>query len=231
MQPILIFRHIEHEGPGFFGNFLEQRQIPFEMVRIDAGDNVPDTVENASALVFMGGAMSVNDPLPWITDEIRLIKMAIEKEMPVLGHCLGGQLIAKTLGGQIRPNNVTEIGWHNTRKVDNDMSQDWLKDIDNEVELFHWHSETFSIPHGATPLLESEFCENQAFVYGKCLAMQCHIEMTEDLVMKWVNEDQGRSMTSASVQSANEMLENLPIRVSKLNNIASHIYTRWLKGL
>jgi len=231
MNPVLIFRHIEHEGPGYFGDFLRERQIPTEMVCIDAGDKVPASLDNISALVFMGGAMSVNDPLPWIADEVRLIQRAIDDDIPVLGHCLGGQLIAKALGGEVTRNNTTEIGWHATARIDNAESSNWLAGLADDMELFHWHSETFSIPLGATPILKSEFCVNQAFVYGKTLALQCHVEMTEALVRKWVIEDGGQLSVSASVQSGEQMLDRIADRISKLNQVADTLYSKWIQGL
>jgi len=231
MPPVLIFRHIAHEGPGYFGDFLDQQQIPYEIICIDANDSVPDRLDGIPALVFMGGAMSVNDPLPWIGKEIHLIQMAVEKGVPVLGHCLGGQLIAKALGAEVKPNLVTEIGWHKAEKLDNPAAEDWLDGLADSLELFHWHSETFSTPAGATRILKSSFCDNQAFIYGNCLAMQCHIEMTAPMVMQWVAEAGDTLSSSASVQSTDEILRDLRQRVSSLNRIADRIYTRWQQGL
>jgi GMP synthase-like glutamine amidotransferase len=201
------------------------------MVCVDAGEPVPGSLEGASGLVFMGGPMSVNDPLPWIEDEIRVIQDAIEEDIPVLGHCLGGQLMARAMGAVVKRNMVTEIGWHNTVRIDNPASRDWLRGLDDELELFHWHGETFSVPRGATPILKSRNCDNQAFVYGKSLAMQCHIEMTEALVRKWAAGGIDELTASDSVQSAEEMQQDLAVRVQGLNRIADTIYNRWIKGL
>ena len=228
MSTVLIFRHIQHEGPGYLGDFLVQKGIPYQTIRVDEGEPVPVSPEGATALVFMGGPMSVNDPLPWIADEINLIQQAIEQGIPVLGHCLGGQLLAVALGAKVYANPVTEIGWHRATRVENAESGDWLAAIPEEAELFHWHGETFDIPAGATPLLQSRFCPNQAFVYRNCLGLQCHIEMTEPLVRKWVEESRGKLQASASVQSGDEMLNDLASRIRRLNRIADTIYSRWL---
>lgn len=230
LSPVLIFRHIQHEGPGYLGDFLQHRNIPYEMIHVDEGDPVPATPDGASALVFMGGPMSVNDPLPWIADEISLIQQAVKRNIPVLGHCLGGQLMAKALGATVRANPVTEIGWHPTARIDNAESRDWLSVIPDSAELFHWHGETFDIPAGATPLLQSRFCTNQAFIYRNSLAFQCHIEMTAPLVEKWVAESRNELQVSESVQSAAQMLHDLSARITRLNRIADTIYTRWLSG-
>ncbi len=230
MSPVLIFRHIAHEGPGYLGDFLEHRQIPYRMICVDHGEAVPTSLGQAPALVFMGGPMSVNDPLPWIRYELELIRQALGQGIPVLGHCLGGQLLAKALGASVHANPVTEIGWHLGSRIDNAASRDWLAAIPAAAELFHWHGETFDIPVGATPLLQSRFCPNQAFVYGNSLGFQCHIEMTATLVEKWVEESRGELRVSDSVQSEQEMLRDLHARIGRLNRIADTIYSRWLAG-
>jgi GMP synthase-like glutamine amidotransferase len=111
MKPIYIFRHQEYEGPGYLQQVLHQHQLPYQIFYIDQGETVPSNIEHCSALVFMGGPMSVNDELPWIAPELHLIRDAVAKHLPVLGHCLGGQLISKALGGKITANAVKEIGW------------------------------------------------------------------------------------------------------------------------
>ncbi|MCG8324358.1 MAG: type 1 glutamine amidotransferase, partial [Thiotrichales bacterium] len=111
MKPVRIFRHIEFEGPGYLGEFLTRRNIPFEVIAVDQGDNIDPDPGNASALVFMGGPMSVNDELDWIDLELNLIRNAYSRDIPMLGHCLGGQLISRALGAEVIQNPVREIGW------------------------------------------------------------------------------------------------------------------------
>lgn len=227
MKPIYIFRHLACEGPGYLAETLRRRALPFEVIAIDQGAAVPADPNDASALVFMGGSMSVNDPLPWLAAEVQLIRHAHTIGMPVLGHCLGGQLIAKALGAEVRPNAVKEIGWHAVEQTAG--AGEWLADLPPHFEVFHWHGETFSLPAGATPLLRSMWCEQQAFAVGNALALQCHIEMTSDMVQEWVELGRNELQpASASVQSAHAMLERLPQRVAELQQIADVIYDRWL---
>ena len=111
MLPVAIFRHAPTEGPGYFAIFLEQHGIPWRLIAIDEGEPVPATANGFSGLCFMGGPMSVNDPLPWIGEELALIRRAHEARVPVLGHCLGGQLMARALGGAVVLNRYKEIRW------------------------------------------------------------------------------------------------------------------------
>ena len=115
MKPVAIFRHLAVEGPGYFATYLTQRDVPWRLVRIDEGEAVPGDPLQWSGLVFMGGPMSANDDLPWIGEELALIRAAVDCEVPVLGHCLGGQFMAKALGGEVTRNAVKEIGWGGSR--------------------------------------------------------------------------------------------------------------------
>ena len=99
MKPVAIFRHLPIEGPGYFATFLDNNHIPWRLIKIDAGEKPPTSIAEFSGLVFMGGPMSVNDDLPWIENSLTLIRQADTDDVPVLGHCLGGQLMAKALWG------------------------------------------------------------------------------------------------------------------------------------
>lgn len=232
MQEILIFRHAPHEGPGYLAEYLDRRRRPWRLIRIDRNDPVPTSIDGVPGIVFMGGPMSVNDPLTWIPKVTDLIRQAVAADVPVLGHCLGGQLISKALGGTITRNPVKEIGWLPVTRVDGAIAQDWLDGLPHEFEVFHWHGESFSIPPGATCLLASRDCPNQAFVIGKTLAFQCHIEMTGDMVREWtrIGADE-LAPACATVQNPQTMTANLDERVARLQGLAVKIYDRWIQGL
>jgi GMP synthase-like glutamine amidotransferase len=154
MLPVLIFRHSPTEGPGYFATFLDRHGIPWRLVRIDAGDAVPDNLNGVSGVCLMGGPMSVNDDLPWIPPLLALIREAVASDIPVIGHCLGGQLMARALGGTVGPNPVKEIGWGDVRITDAKAARPWLGDVTAPILAFHWHGETFTPPPGATTILE-----------------------------------------------------------------------------
>ena len=228
-----IFRSARTEGPGYFATYLERRSIPWQLVALDSGEPVPRDARRFSGLVFMGGPMSVNDDLPWIAPALELARDAVRKDVPVIGHCLGGQLMAKAFGGAVRASPVKEIGWGEVRVADNAVAREWLGEL-QAFESFHWHGETFSIPPGATRVLESPHCANQAFALGKHLGMQCHVEMTEELVRLWLGSgaDEIRSSrASPAVQSPEQIEKDLSPRLDRLHQVANRLYDRWIEGL
>jgi len=230
----LIFRHFPTEGPGYFARFLDRQGIPHRTIKIDEGESVPESIADIPGLVLMGGPMSVNDPLPWIPKVLHLIRQAVAADIPVLGHCLGGQLLSKALGGRVRGSRAKEFGWLPVTVVDSALTSTWLNGLPPHFEVFHWHGETFSIPTGATHILRSRYCRNQAFVIGKSLGLQCHVEMTPELVRSWARAGAGeiaRALPGAGVQRPAQMLISLPERAARLNRIADVLYTRWIQGL
>jgi GMP synthase-like glutamine amidotransferase len=233
MRPVAIFRHARIEGPGYFATTLEQRSIPWRLVAVDEGEDLPRDASAFGGLAFMGGPMSVNDPLPWIARALELIRDAVRKDVPVIGHCLGGQLIARAFGGEVRAAPVTEIGWGEVRVADNALAREWFGEL-QAFEAFHWHGESFSIPPGATRLLTNAYCANQAFALGRHFGMQCHVEMTAELVRDWCEAGRvaiAAASASPAVQRPQDMLRDLERRVDALHEVADLIYERWCEGL
>jgi GMP synthase-like glutamine amidotransferase len=234
MHPVLIFRHSPTEGPGYFTTFLDRHGIPWKLVRIDAGDAVPENINGISGVCLMGGPMSVNDDLPWIPPVLALIRQAVASDIPVIGHCLGGQLMAKALGGSVGANPVKEIGWGDVRVTDADAARPWLGEAKDPMLAFHWHGETFSLPPGATRILESAYCANQAYVLNdRHIGMQCHVEMTPELIASWC--DNGAAEIAASnspgVQQPDAIQADMADRTEQLHQLADKIYSRWIQGL
>lgn len=232
MKPLYIFRHIGCEGPGYLAEVLDRQDIPHKTIAIDRNEAVPDSIDGCSGLVFMGGPMSVNDALPWIEQELALIHTARNHGLPVLGHCLGGQLISKALGGTVSANPVREIGWHPVRTSGNPTAARWFDGMPGETELFHWHGETFSIPQRAEVILENDNCPHQAFALDNILALQCHVEMTAPMVREWAALYKDELDDPApSVQSAAQMTERLETRIAAMQQVADGLYRRWLEAV
>jgi GMP synthase-like glutamine amidotransferase len=234
MKPVAIFRHAATEGPAYFATYLSAHGVPWRLIKIDEGEPVPRDASLFSGLGFMGGPMSVNDDLPWIPEVLDLIRAAVAADIPVVGHCLGGQLVAKAMGAAVTRHTVKEIGWGRVDAVDAGEAQRWLGDT-TWFESFHWHGETFSIPGGATRILSSMHCANQAFVLGKHLAMQCHVEMTPELIGTWCQDWQRGVQSLAarmpSVQTPAEMMRAVEEKTRALNAVADRVYARWCAGL
>ncbi len=233
MKPVVIFRASRSEGPGYFATYLERRSIPWQLVALDEKARVPRDPRPFAGLVFMGGPMSVNDELPWVAAALELVREAVRKDVPVLGHCLGGQLMAKALGGTVSANPVREIGWGEVQVCENAVARRWLGDL-RAFLAFHWHGETFTIPPGATRVLENRHCANQAFALGVHLGLQTHVEMTEDMVASWLRggaEEMREHAASPGVQKAEEVSRELGARLDALHAVANRLYDRWTENL
>jgi GMP synthase-like glutamine amidotransferase len=239
MKPVAIFRHNSTEGPGYFATFLEAHSIPFKVIAIDCGNPVPTSIDMFSGLCFMGGPMSVNDPLAWIAEECALIRLAIEHDIPVIGHCLGGQLMSKALGGTITQNPVKEIGWGEALAENSEIAHHWLGEtlgnVSSAATLFQWHGETFSLPQGATRILTNDFCTNQMFALGRHLGMQCHVEMTPEMIAEWskswASEVAGMPALPDSVQTPEQIQAQTSAHLTGMRRLADQLYTVWIGGL
>jgi GMP synthase-like glutamine amidotransferase len=181
----------------------------------------------------MGGPMSVNDDIQWIAPVLKLIRDSVAMDVPVLGHCLGGQLISKALGGTVSRNPVKEIGWGEVSVVETPDARQWFGHAAPVFTSFHWHGETFTLPPGATRVLTNGYCENQAFSLGPHLGMQCHIEMTPEMIDSWCQSgapEISRSQSPA-VQSVEEIKQDSERRLETLHAVADGVYDRWTAGL
>jgi GMP synthase-like glutamine amidotransferase len=235
-KPVAIFRFSPGEGAGYMETVLEQRQQPWRLFQVDQGDLIPTDLAPFSGFVFMGGPMSVNDPLPWVPEILELIRSAMATNKPCIGHCLGGQLMSKALGGVVSKNPVKEIGWNPIRIEDNAAARKWLGDdlVDARDHItFQWHGETFTIPPGATRILTADACANQAYVIGNSLGLQCHVEMTPKMIQAWCRDwdDEHADALLPSIQTPAEMMNEMQANLVHLNRIADRLYATWCDGL
>jgi len=232
VKPVAIFRHYPTEGPGYFASALDRAGIPHEILQIDAGAPVPENAEAWAGLAFMGGPMSVNDDLQWISRELALIRDADRRGVPVIGHCLGGQLMSKAFGGTVSRNPTKEIGWGRIRISDAAAAAPWLGDAAAPM-AFHWHGETFSLPAGATRIADSAHCADQMFVMGPHLAMQCHVEMTPELIESWCVSGAREIERSPgpAVQSPADIRAGIAMHLEALHALADRLYARWFEGI
>jgi GMP synthase-like glutamine amidotransferase len=232
MKPVAICRFSSSEGPGYFATYLTRQDIPWRLVKLDEAEPVPE-LESLRGLAMMGGPMSANDDLPWTEPILDLVRRSVARGVPVIGHCLGGQLLAKALGARVVRNPVKEIGWSRVDVLDTRVAALWGPK--ESFLSYHWHGETFSIPDGAIRIWSSAQCENQAFACGPHIGMQCHIEMTKPLIESWcesgAREIEEALPTSPAVQTAETMREDLEQRLQALHRVADRVYDRWIAGL
>jgi GMP synthase-like glutamine amidotransferase len=206
-----VLQHVAFEGLGSVGPWLERRAAAVSVTRLFEAPRFPDLAE-LDWLVVLGGPMSVNDEaaVPWLAPEKRFIADAIGAGKGVLGICLGAQLVASALGARVRPNPEQEIGWFPVEPTPAAAASAFASVFSRPLEVFHWHGQTFDLPPGATQLLRSAACEQQAFALGeRVLALQFHLETTPEIVRAMSEACPGDLAPAPWVQTPEEMLGNL----------------------
>jgi GMP synthase (glutamine-hydrolysing) len=229
MKPVLILQHLHQDGPAYLATWLRSRGRTFHVFNTEAGQAFPDSVTGYSALAVLGGEMGANDPLPPLRDAERLILEAMDAGVPVLGHCLGGQLMARALGARIGASPAPEIGWHRMQMLGSEAVP-WFGD-QPEAVVFQWHYDAFELPPQARLLATSEACPNQAFAVGPHLAMQFHVELDEAKLRAWVAAHDERFLAASQVPTVHDgatMLRDARSRLALQQALADRIYARWL---
>ncbi|MCP5115400.1 MAG: glutamine amidotransferase [bacterium] len=183
---VLVFRHIAMEHLGLIAAALDRGGIEYRYHDLFERPADHLSLEDAAGIISLGGPMSVNDDLGYIRREIGLLEFALAVGKPILGICLGCQLIAKALGARVFRNPVKEIGWALVERTDAGRIDPLLASFRDPETVLHWHGETFDLPTGATLLAQSENCANQAFRFGpNVYGLQFHLEATADMVAAW----------------------------------------------
>jgi GMP synthase-like glutamine amidotransferase len=232
MQPVAIFRFSPTEGPGHFGDWLDAQGLPRRLIALDEGEAVPADPRAFSGIAMMGGPMSANDPLPWNAPLLDLVKAAVTADVPVIGHCLGGQLFAKALGAPVSRTSIPEIGWGEVKVLPADGARQWFAGRESFM-TFQWHYDIFALPSGAMRVLTNPFNPDQAFTLGKHIGFQCHIEMTRPMVETWCRSgaDELPPRSTGPTQSRDEIFSGLDQRLAELSRVADDVYAHWAKGL
>jgi len=232
-RPVAIFRFNRTEGPAYFAEWLDAQKIGWQLVPLDEGVPVPDDPRAFSGIGMMGGPMSVNDELPWIAPLSALLRAAVDREIPVIGHCLGGQLLARAMGAPVTRAKVAEIGWLDVDVCSRAAQQEWFGGR-AAFNTFQWHYDAFALPAGATWVLTNAFNANQAFVVDdRHIGLQCHIEMTRALTETWLASGSGElpAASTPAIHTAADIRQDLDARIGALHAVANDIYTRWARGL
>jgi GMP synthase-like glutamine amidotransferase len=231
MKPVAIFRFSPTEGPGHFAEWLGKQGIRWQLIALDRAEKVPEDPRAFSGIGMMGGPMSANDALPWSEPLIALLRDAINADVPVIGHCLGGQILAKALGAHVRRTATPEIGWGDVEISDRAGAA--LFGQRERFRTFQWHHDVFGLPQGAKRVLTNRFNPEQAYMFGKHLGFQCHIEMTREMVETWCRSgaDELPARSTGGTQSRADIFDDLDVRLEELSLVADDVYAHWARGL
>jgi GMP synthase-like glutamine amidotransferase len=230
--PVLILQHLSSDGPAYLGQWLVGQRIDFDVRDAEAGEPYPADMRDHRALAVLGGEMSANDELPGLRQAEVLIRDAMNRGRPVIGHCLGGQLMARALGASVVASPAPEIGWQPLQVEDDPAALGWFGHAGTHT-VFQWHEEAFELPPGARPLAGSAACPHQAFSIGRHLAMQFHVELDFDKLARWSLLDTpdyraAQQQYASSVQSGAAMRAAAADHLSEQQRLAARIYARWL---
>lgn len=228
--PVLILQHLSGDGPAYLATWLQRQGIAFDLRNTEAGDAFPEHMGGHAALAILGGEMSANDALPSLRRAELLILDAMARNRPVIGHCLGGQLMARALGAAVGPSPAPEVGWHDITPAANAEAQAWFGDAPT-LTVFQWHEEAFALPVGAAALAGNAACTYQAFAIGPHLAMQFHVEVDEEKLTRWSMLDtaayRAQQQRHTTVQGGRTLREAMPRHLPAQQALADRIYARW----
>jgi len=190
MRKLLVFQHSAREPLGLLDPLLRRHGFRIRYINFSRQPDVQPDVSRYDGLVVLGGAMNVDqvDRHPHLVTEIAAIREALKHDIPILGICLGAQLLAAALGANVRPHSVREIGWYRLHPTAAAQSDRLCRHFDGSQHVFQWHAYTFDLPPGAVHLASSESCEHQAFRFGeRAYGLQFHLEADEALIQRWLN--------------------------------------------
>lgn len=226
---VLVFRHVPHEHLGTLARSLSAKGIPYEYINFYEGGDYFARLDGSSGLIVLGGPMNVyeTDRYPFLAVEERAIVDAIGAGKPVLGICLGAQLIAKALGASVYPAGEKEIGWHEIRLTEEGMRDGLLRGLSPCETVFQWHGDTFDLPLGAVCLAESQVCRNQAFRFGGSVyGLQFHLEVTAEMVSSWLVVEENRMEIEALAGRVNPegIAAETTSRIGRLSLVADGVF-------
>lgn len=227
---ILVIQHVESEGLGIISPLLGITGINVDTIKIFKGDGVPRNILGRRGLIVLGGPMGVyeQETYPFINAETALIESALKADVPVLGICLGAQLLAKAAGAKVYKGGAKEIGWYKVKQTTAGVQEKLLFGFPAEYTVFQWHGDTFDLPPDAVNLASSELFPNQFIKVGNCaFGVQFHLEVTEPMVSQWLK------LNSAEVKAAGidpaVVLEQTPVNIPSIHRLGRTMLTRFIK--
>src|ERR1700690_3313918 len=231
MAKIWVMQHHPVENLGSIAEALEGAALAWQYVRVFDGQPVPKDMKGAGGLILMGGPQGVYEAEqhPYLKDEMRLIEDALKDDRPVLGVCLGSQLLAAALGAKVYKGARREIGWYPVRLTSEAKNDRLLKDVPEQFSAFHWHGDIFDLPDDSVTLASSDLSPIQAFRYrDKAYGFLCHLEVTEASVHAMVREftDEAKH---ASLRA--DIVSGIDDSAEPLAKIAETVFSRWARPI
>ncbi len=214
MPEILVIQNAKTEGLAVLGELL--KKDGFETKTVFAKTE-PISSSNPSAVIILGAPESANDDLQYLKDEMDLIRRYAEKNIPILGICLGSQLIAKAFGAKVFKGPKKEIGFYQDVEFDNQKESNLFSGINSPATVFHWHGDTFDLPKGATRLAHSKQYENQAFRFKSAVAVQFHLEVDEPTIRLWLEKSKAE-LSNAPYIDPKSIEKKIPEHIETVKN-------------
>lgn len=228
MSKVTCFQHIDCEGPGTLQNAFKSKNIKVEIVKTYKGDAVPQNL--GDGLIVLGGPMGVYEEkkFPWMTSELNVIREFLKKGKPILGICLGSQMLAHAAGAQVFRGAIPEVGWYPIQLAPEGHFNSLFLGLPPEFNVFHWHGDTFTLPSNAVRLAGSHYYPNQIYQIGQnAFGFQCHLEVTEEMVKSWAAL-YAKELTPQGGPVRPERIEkNLAENSRQLEGIAEKVFTRF----
>jgi GMP synthase (glutamine-hydrolysing) len=230
---LLVLQHVAHELLGTLNPLLKRAGFRIRYVNFARHPDAQPNLDGYDGLIVLGGPMSVNDAerLAHLTTELHLVEDALRRDIPVLGICLGAQLIAKTLGASIYRNPEKEIGWYDVSPTDHTSSDPLLAPLQRTEKIFQWHGETFDIPRSTSHLAFSSLCANQAFRYGsKVYGFQFHMEVDEPMIHRWlrVPENQTEIASLRGDRHIEQIYSDTTQHMARLSEISAQVFRAFI---
>ncbi|ADH61036.1 glutamine amidotransferase class-I [Thermoanaerobacter mathranii subsp. mathranii str. A3] len=232
---VLIIQHVRQEGPGLIAEIFSKKGWKLDIRIMDQpGTILPKKVADYKAVIILGGPMGAYEEpkYPYLYQVQELVRDAIERQIPILGICLGGQLIARALGATVKPNSIKEIGWYKIHLTEAGKKAFLFRDLPEEFWAFQWHGDTFELPEGAVLLAEGDTCTNQAFAYQECAwALQFHPEVTPIIIDYWAEIYQEELIDFAGPEAVNQLKEETKRLWEKNQEVFSRFWANFCRLL
>ncbi len=231
MRKILIIQHVPHEGLGTIGGSLRSFGLKADFLKVYENSRMPADIKGYSALIVMGGPMGVyeDDIYPFIKKELRLIESALKGDTPVLGVCLGSQMLAKAAGARVYRGKAKEIGWYRTTLTERGRADGLFTGFPEEFTVFQWHGDTFDVPPGGVNLASSELFPHQAIRVGRrSYGFQFHLEVTEEMISGWIGVNADELRPLKAIDPA-QIIKETPERIKTLHRFGGTVVSRFLR--